>query len=153
MSLLGWNVILVAAKWVLIGLIYSVLFILLVAVRREMGLRVKEKQPQGQASGTRLRVVEPGGDQQFRIGMFLNLRSETSFGAEPDNDVALGDPFISGHHARLRWDGAAWWVEDLGSRNGTFVGGRPCPRRIPQQIPSGSQIRMGGMTFELVEME
>ena len=35
--------------------------------------------------------------------------------------MILNDPYISGHHTRLLWDGAGWWIEDLGSRNGTFL--------------------------------
>ncbi len=151
MNPLAWNVILVAAKWVLIGLIYSVLFIFLIAVRREMGQRIADRQPQAPAANGRLRVVSPGDDRKLRPGTFINLRSDTSLGAEADNDIALSDPYISGHHARLCWDGDTWWVEDLGSRNGTLVGGQPCPRHSPQRLPAGTRLQIGGVTFELVE--
>ncbi len=35
------------------------------------------------------------------------------------------DDRISRQHARLRWNGPSFSVADLGSRNGTFVGGQP----------------------------
>jgi pSer/pThr/pTyr-binding forkhead associated (FHA) protein len=38
------------------------------------------------------------------------------------NDINFpDDPFISGHHARLAWDGEQLVLTDLGSKNGTFV--------------------------------
>ena len=38
------------------------------------------------------------------------------------NDINFpDDPFISGHHARLTWDGNSAILTDLGSKNGTFL--------------------------------
>ena len=44
----------------------------------------------------------------------------------PSCDVGLGDPSVSGRHARVYLDGGrgAWVVRDLGSSNGTMVDGR-----------------------------
>jgi pSer/pThr/pTyr-binding forkhead associated (FHA) protein len=38
--------------------------------------------------------------------------------------VSLADRFLSRQHARLFREGDDWLIEDLGSRNGTFVNGR-----------------------------
>lgn len=38
--------------------------------------------------------------------------------------IRLEDARVSGEHALLRWNGHAWELQDLGSRNGTFVAGR-----------------------------
>ena len=45
-------------------------------------------------------------------------------GREPDNDLVVDLPTVSGHHARVVWEGRAGaaWIEDLGSSNGTAVG-------------------------------
>jgi pSer/pThr/pTyr-binding forkhead associated (FHA) protein len=37
--------------------------------------------------------------------------------------MVLDDPKVSGQHCRLIWSEDGWWIEDLGSTNGTFVGG------------------------------
>jgi DNA-binding NtrC family response regulator len=42
--------------------------------------------------------------------------------------LALGDTRLSAQHARVTRLGAAWFVEDLGSKNGTLVGGRRITR-------------------------
>jgi pSer/pThr/pTyr-binding forkhead associated (FHA) protein len=44
-------------------------------------------------------------------------------GRSEDNDFALPlDPMVSGAHARLVREGEHFWLEDLGSRNGTYFG-------------------------------
>ncbi len=39
--------------------------------------------------------------------------------------VRLDAPVVSGEHALLRWRGGAWELQDLHSRNGTYVDGQP----------------------------
>jgi transcriptional regulator with AAA-type ATPase domain len=60
---------------------------------------------------------------------------------ELSEDDAL-DSAISRKHLRLDFDGTQWTVEDLGSRNGTFVGGKPLSGARP--VASGELIRVGG---------
>lgn len=59
----------------------------------------------------------------------------------PDIHVALHEPRVSGVHARLWRDDAGWWIEDLGSTNGTFVDGE----RIlgPSPVLPGSVVVFG----------
>jgi predicted component of type VI protein secretion system len=44
-----------------------------------------------------------------------------TIGRLPDNTVLLDNPAVSGHHARIFHDGEYFVVEDLKSKNGTFV--------------------------------
>lgn len=55
-------------------------------------------------------------------------RPSGSRGVSPDVDAG-SDSAVSRRHAQLTSDGQRWWVEDLGSSNGTFVGavGEPLP--------------------------
>jgi pSer/pThr/pTyr-binding forkhead associated (FHA) protein len=151
MSALSWNTLLFAFKWVFIGLIYFALLVLLLAVRREMAQRVSRAQPAGAGAAGQLRVLSPGSDPRRASGEVVSLRPETRIGAEGDNDLILADQYISGYHARLRWDGVTWWIEDLGSRNGTFVNRRRCPPHAPQAVPVGATIQVGDMSFELMD--
>ena len=52
-------------------------------------------------------------------------------GRDPGNDVVVRAPSVSARHARVVVDGADLWLEDLGSRNGTFVGAPP--RRVERE--------------------
>ena len=151
MDLLGWNTVLYAGKWVFIGLIYFVLTVVLLAVRREFSARVEGQPAVSAAAPGRLRVTRTGSDTRLQPGMLLDLRAVTRLGKDSDNDVVLNDEYISRQHARLRWDGLDWWVEDLGSRTGTHVNGQAVSRGRPVQMPVGAHLRVGGMEFLLVE--
>jgi DNA-binding NtrC family response regulator len=56
-------------------------------------------------------------------------RARGLVGRGADCDLAGDDVRMSRHHAEVQFDGAAWCVRDLGSRNGTFLDGEPAPRR------------------------
>ncbi len=147
---MNFNTLLFAGKWAFIGLVYFILFVVVVAVRREMVARTARQLRLSRVAPGRLKVLNPGADSSFHPGDFISLNPETSLGAEDDNDIILADPFVSGHHARLRWDGAAWHVEDLGSTNGTILNGHICPPQIPQTVAAGSRLNLGDMFFELM---
>lgn len=48
-------------------------------------------------------------------------RSQMTIGRKPDNDLVIDNPAVSGHHARIVQEHGSFFVEDLGSTNGTFV--------------------------------
>jgi LysM repeat protein len=64
-----------------------------------------------------------------------------TIGRSPDNDIFVDDAEVSRHHARLTRQGNNWVLEDLGSRNGTFVNGQ----RIsgPVMLTPGAQVDFG----------
>jgi predicted component of type VI protein secretion system len=64
-------------------------------------------------------------------------RKSVSRNIHPQIDVA-SDIGVSRRHAQLTTDGQRWWVEDLQSSNGTFVGGSRDP--LPTQaVPPGQR--------------
>jgi pSer/pThr/pTyr-binding forkhead associated (FHA) protein len=49
------------------------------------------------------------------------LESDLTIGRLPDNTVVIDNPAVSGHHARIFVEGDDYVVEDLRSKNGTYV--------------------------------
>ena len=68
-------------------------------------------------------------------------------GRGSDAAIKLDDDYVSTRHARVGASGDEWFVEDLGSTNGTYVG----PVRItqPTTIGLGVQVRVGKTILEL----
>jgi pSer/pThr/pTyr-binding forkhead associated (FHA) protein len=71
-------------------------------------------------------------------------------GAKSGNTLVLNDPYVSSRHARLTWDGTAWYVEDLGSANGTVVDDKPCRPQARCPLPFGARLRIGPVVLELL---
>lgn len=57
----------------------------------------------------------------------------------------LRSPEVSSTHAALAWTGDGWAVRDLGSRNGTFVGGERIQSGIDVDLKEGDVIAVGGV--------
>ena len=76
----------------------------------------------------------------------------TMLGRDLSNDIVLPEPSVSRFHCRIQWNHAtAAWIEDLRTRNGTFVAGRPIARR--HELSSGIRLQIGGMTFVYWEQQ
>ena len=63
-------------------------------------------------------------------------------------DLSIEDRFLSRRHARLYREGDSWLIEDLGSRNGTFVNGRRIER--PEAVRPGDVLTMSASRLELL---
>jgi pSer/pThr/pTyr-binding forkhead associated (FHA) protein len=64
-----------------------------------------------------------------------------SIGSSNDSDVVVDEASVSRVHALFEQLGGVWFVEDLGSRNGTYVNGqRISGRRV---VRPGDEIRLG----------
>jgi pSer/pThr/pTyr-binding forkhead associated (FHA) protein len=149
---MDWSLVLFSLKWILLGLVYLFLAIVLVGVTREMRLRVPQVTTSTPAvSIGRLRVVQPGSDPSLHVGTILALRPDSQVGAKRGNTITLRDQFISGKHARLHWDGVSWWIEDLNSTNGTFINQKRVAPGIAEPLPYGAVVQFGDMMFEMLE--
>lgn len=148
---MDWYTLLFAARWAIIALVYFVLVVLFVGVYREASQRLSERSGKETISYGRLRVIHPGSDPRLRTGSILDLNTVTNLGADQNNDIVLGDQFVSAHHLRLHWDGAVWWLEDLNSKNGTLVDRQPIMPSHPQALSRGAVITVGDMIMELIE--
>jgi DNA-binding winged helix-turn-helix (wHTH) protein len=66
-------------------------------------------------------------------------------GRDPDCTVSIDSPTVSRHHARLTLKDGLASVEDLSSKNGTFVNGVRVERSSP--VKDGGEIRVGSVTM------
>lgn len=77
------------------------------------------------------------------IGRMYRVSSLTTVGRSRSCDIILEEDGISREHARLRRDGAGtFFLEDLGSTNGTLLNGRAVP--APAPVADGDKIQVGG---------
>ena len=68
-------------------------------------------------------------------------------GRAADNSVVLQDDYVSSQHARFFAQDGRWYVEDLGSTNGTQVGGNRITNQVPLHV--GTTVRLGKTLLEV----
>ena len=68
-------------------------------------------------------------------------------GRGSDAAIRLDDDYVSTRHARIAQSGEQWFVEDLGSTNGTYMGTQRLSQ--PATLQLGSKVRIGKTTLEL----
>ena len=71
----------------------------------------------------------------------LTFDSAFTLGRADGCDVQFADENVSSRHAAVVHDQGAWWLEDLGSTNGTYVGRNRIEGKVP--LPLMKDIRLG----------
>jgi hypothetical protein len=94
-------------------------------------------------SPTHVLVVE-GGNRGERADLD---RAPILIGRGADAAIRLDDDYVSTRHARIAASGEQWFVEDLGSTNGTYVGSARITQ--PTALTLGTQVRIGKTILEL----
>jgi len=77
----------------------------------------------------------------------LRLATNTAIGRAMGCDLRLEDTYVSQEHARIFAKNGSWYVEDLGSTNGTFVNEQRLA--APAMLTAGDRIRVGTTILEL----
>jgi pSer/pThr/pTyr-binding forkhead associated (FHA) protein len=139
----------------------TVLWLLVLSVTSAMradlfGVR-PEKAPKSQrASPRQQRPAKAGKGEPVRAvivegpdaGRQVPLEgAPVTFGRGTTCTVPLADEYISNQHARLRFHEGRWFVEDLGSTNGTYIGNQRISRATPMSVKS--RFRLGKTVVEL----
>jgi serine phosphatase RsbU (regulator of sigma subunit)/pSer/pThr/pTyr-binding forkhead associated (FHA) protein len=75
-------------------------------------------------------------DDKFRLA-----RLRTTIGRSARSDICIPDPFASRLHAEIRQEGDSYWLQDLGSANGTRYNGSLVSMPVP--MISGGEIQIG----------
>jgi hypothetical protein len=71
------------------------------------------------------------------------LEADHLVGRSPRCGLHLDQTYVSSQHASIRWAGDGWEIKDLGSRNGTFVGGTPLKPGQEYPIRKGAILAFG----------
>lgn len=73
-------------------------------------------------------------------------QGELRLGRGPDLHLTLPFPTVSTLHARIFALDEQWWVEDLGSVNGTWIGARRIGANRPEPLRTGDELRLADIT-------
>jgi len=101
---------------------------------------VRESPDEGKAVTPRVRYWLIWEQRQIAL-----TEGENILGRAPDAAVWIDAPGVSRHHARIRLEPTGAAVEDLGSKNGTYVRGERVT--TSSALTDGDQIRLGSVVI------
>ena len=103
----------------------------------------KEAPPKRRGSPTHVAVTQ-GSNARHRRPL---AQAPILIGRGTDAAIRLDDDYVSTRHARIAASGDQWFVEDLGSTNGTYIGSVRITQ--PTTITLGTEVRIGKTILEL----
>jgi pSer/pThr/pTyr-binding forkhead associated (FHA) protein len=86
-------------------------------------------------------------DERGKRGATFKLDGPIQMGRADACHVKLSDTYVSNVHARVFAKDGAWFVEDMGSTNGTYLNQRKVT--APTELRAGDRLRLGKTTMEL----
>ena len=109
------------------------------------GRQPKPKKPAKQRRGAPTQVIVTSGTNSGATAALAD--APILIGRGSDAAIRLEDDYVSTRHARIAASGDQWFVEDLGSTNGTYIGAVRITQ--PTTITLGTQVRIGKTILEL----
>ena len=143
-------------KYALLALLYFFVFRAVRSVVVDLRKRKEEKRPAAKSASppspprssrgkapTQVVVFEPDGAKPRTV----KLNGSTDIGRAERCAIRLGDTYVSQVHARLYGDDGSWYVEDVGSTNGTFLNDHKVDRAL--EVHAGDVVKLGKTVLEL----
>jgi hypothetical protein len=132
--------------WILrlgfVALVYAFLFVVGRALWRDLRTSVASA---GQALGRLFVVAAPEGRPE--PGSSIPLDAVNSLGRDVNNSIVIDDSFVSAEHALLTFRGRAWYIEDRGSTNGTWLNGQRVEGMLA--LGYGDELQIGQVRLRL----
>lgn len=146
-----------------LALVWVLVLVVILSLRRDLGVgqrtRVAPAGSQRRAAAEEVAAMPAPAEAQqpltalvvlegSRAGTVIPLaQSPLLLGRAQEANLVLDDDYSSGRHARLFPQGSRWFLEDLGSTNGTFIDNAQLTRAQP--VEPGQRIRIGKTVMEL----
>lgn len=132
--------------WILricfVALIYIFFLVIARALWRDLRASVSGA---GRALGRLIVVDSPEGRPAASTS--IPLDAVNSLGRDVNNSIVIDDTFVSAEHAVLSFRGRAWYVEDRGSTNGTWLNGQRVDGYAA--LGYGDEVQIGQVRFRL----
>ncbi|MBM7855745.1 hypothetical protein JOC37_002160 [Desulfohalotomaculum tongense] len=93
-------------------------------------------------------IVLASTDHELPPGTQIPLGNHTTLGRDSASRVRVKDKFVSSQHAVISYRNGQYWIEDLGSLNGTYV--NEVKLEQPVVLADGDRLRVGGVSFQFV---
>ncbi len=136
-------------KFILIGIVY----VFILRVVKMVYLDISDTKRARRQITEGMAYIKYSGrkkDLEYKIYDTYAVKENTTIGRTRKNDICIPAPFMSSQHARIFFADGEFYIEDLGSTNGTLLNGKYVGNyTLP--IKNGDKIGFGNIKFIFVE--
>ncbi|MBQ8526190.1 MAG: FHA domain-containing protein [Clostridia bacterium] len=125
--------------------IYSVVRLVYLDISDAKRMSIAEDEGYGY-----LKLINLRKELNFRVYESYSVRENTVLGRSKKCDIYINNPYLSKEHARITYVEDKFYIEDLGSTNGTFVNGKELGSR-PVRLKDNDKITFGDLSFLFVD--
>ena len=116
-----------------------VLWLFLFAVARSAWRELRTDGPEA-GPGVEITIIDPA-RSHWQAGQKARIRAGATVGRAEGNTLVIDEDTVSAQHAVFHRERGRWWLEDLGSTNGTFINRHPLVGR--GVISEGDEVMFG----------
>jgi pSer/pThr/pTyr-binding forkhead associated (FHA) protein len=135
------DILVLVVKVVFILIIYMFIFWIMRLIYLDIKF-LSRKSMQRKSHMPYLKLLNLIDNINFKLSESYVVGNKTFIGRNRGNDIILDAPFFSGKHACIFKQNNDFFIEDLGSKNGTFVNGQTI-RNDPMPIKNGDILQIG----------
>lgn len=131
--------------FVICGIVYVIIFLALRIMYKDVKNGDKRKVLK---KSWGLEVISSGSNSNLKNGGIVPIRGELTLGRKEDNILIINDPYVSAHHIKIYVKNTDYFVEDLGSTNGTLLNGVKLEGKA--FLNPGDEIKIGSILFKVI---
>ncbi len=139
---LSWTI-----RYLFIGLIYYFIYHIIRLIY--LDVRHINEMHKNKFDGPYLKLINRKESLDFEVEEFYDLGDLMTIGRKRENDIQIVDRFLSSKHAQISMDEGEYFLEDLGSANGTFLNGEEI--QDVAKLKTGDRIGLGQVEFLFVK--
>lgn len=129
-----------------------IVYMFIISVVRLVYLDISDSKRRENTSGgfAYLKLINLRRNLDFKMYESYSIRESALIGRSKRCQVYIDDPYLSKNHARIFLNDGLFYVEDLGSTNGSYLNGRKLPNH-PVRIKDSDKLSFGNISFIFVD--
>lgn len=135
-------------KYVFVALVYLFIFTIVRMVYLDIS-DAKRREVTAGAGLAYLKLINLRRNLGFKMHESYSIRELAFIGRSRRCQIYIDDPYLSKTHARIFLRDGSFYIEDLGSTNGSYLNGRKLPAH-PIRIKDSDKLSFGNISFIFV---
>lgn len=130
----------------------TIIYLFIFSIIRLIYLDIRSMNSQSRTSNGNfpyIKLINRRDSLDFKVEESYVLDNNRVIGRAMNSEISIADPFLSSRHARFLLKEGKYYLEDMGSTNGTYINSNRLGM-IPVALKDGDKIRAGQMDFLFV---